>query len=94
VNLEMKLAFVCFGAASILLLWAFIQTVLRWAVFHVAAKATHAFYVSATGIDPQCATCPFNLKCPYSNGIVCRFTSHRHDSATALYPSRRRSEGC
>lgn len=73
-TLELQVTLICFGLASLGILWLGVLTLLRWAVFHVAARATHDFYVAATGTQPRCATCPFNAKCPYSNGIQCHFS--------------------
>ncbi len=73
-TLDTKFAAIAFALAGLVLFWLVVITVIRWAVFHIAARATHSFFVSASGEEPQCATCPFNRKCPYSNGIICHFT--------------------
>ncbi len=70
---EIKAASMFFALAVVVGVWLFSMTVVRWWVYSSTAKGVHDFYVTATGEQPTCETCPFNRKCPYARGKQCRY---------------------
>ena len=71
---DLKLAAVYYGLALMVLAMIGLLTGMRFIINRTFASSGHAFYVMANKTEPQCATCPFSKRCPYSNGTKCRFS--------------------
>jgi hypothetical protein len=76
-TLDLKLAFMYYGLALALLVMVALLAGMRFIINHAFASSGHAFYVIATQQEPECVTCPFNKRCPYSNGTSCRFAKQK-----------------
>lgn len=73
-TLDLKLAAVYYGLAASVFILLVLLIGMRFIINHTFASSGHAFYVMATKQEPRCESCPFNNRCPYSNGTVCKFT--------------------
>jgi len=73
-SLDLKLATIYYALAGAVLVVLLLLIGMRFIINHTFASSGYKFYVMATHEQPQCETCPFNKRCPYSNGEVCRFT--------------------
>lgn len=74
---DLRLAWVYFAIIVMILLLFGVAWVMRRIINHAFASSGHDLYVKAAGKEPQCITCPFNKRCPYSDGTVCRFAMHQ-----------------
>jgi hypothetical protein len=76
-TLDLKLAAIYFALAGLVLLLLLLLAGMRYIINHAFASSGHAFYIIATRQEPTCETCPFNKRCPYSDGAVCKFAKIR-----------------
>lgn len=72
-SLDLKFAAIYYALSVALLVVIVLAAFIRLIINHAFAVSGHKFYLAATGKDPECATCPFNKRCPYSNGVTCKF---------------------
>lgn len=72
-SFDLKLAAIYFALAIGILALIGLLAGMRFIINHAFASSGHAFYVIATQREPECATCPFNKRCPYAGGVLCRF---------------------
>ena len=72
-SFDLKLGYVYLGLSGLTVFMLLALWAMRRIINHAFAKSGHTFYVQSVGIEPHCATCPFNKRCPYSDGKTCKF---------------------
>lgn len=74
-SLDLKLAAIYLALAVLFIFMLGALWAMRRIINRAFASSGHDFYVSATGTEPNCPTCPFRGRCPYANSRVCKFTN-------------------
>lgn len=86
-TLDLKLSAIFFSLAVAVIAIMLLMAGIRLVINRSFASSGHAFYVSTYKKEPMCPTCPFKTRCPYANGVFCKFTNQQIQTEVKCEPS-------